>query len=109
MTPALVTDADREDVPRGQVPDSLKEPYAVLSGLRQRLKEKPVQDYERALVDAALSCIEACRIRAAMDPGPGYYRAIPPVRAQEITDFYERTALNLYQGLIPKTGSTLDR
>jgi len=101
-TPALVTDTDGEGVPRSEMPDALKEPFAVLSDMQQRLKTKPVQDYERTMVDAVLGCIEACRIRAVMDTGPGYYRTIPLLRAQEITGFYEKTALNLYQGLVQK-------
>ncbi|MDD5704613.1 MAG: hypothetical protein PHR35_01710 [Kiritimatiellae bacterium] len=95
VTPALVAPAERKNA-RADLPSSLREPHAALSALQQRLKTKPAQDYERTLVDAALSCIDACRVRAAMDPGPGYYRAITPARAKGIADFYEKTALNLY-------------
>jgi hypothetical protein len=55
-----------------------------------------------AFVETAIGAFEACRARAAMDPGPGYYRAIIPERRQSIVRFYEQAALTMYKGFVKR-------
>jgi hypothetical protein len=46
----------------------------------------------------ALKTCEDYQLRAAMDQGQGYYRAITPERKEGIVKFYEQTALAMYKG-----------
>ena len=62
------------------------------------LADEPGADYERAFVSAAINSCEAYRVRATMDPGPGYYRPITPKRKAALNEFYEQTALGMYNG-----------
>ena len=43
------------------------------------------------------SC-EDYRLRVTMDPGPGYFRPITVERKAGINQFYEKTALSMYNG-----------
>jgi len=47
---------------------------------------------------AVLEACDACRTRATLDAGPGYFRAITPVRRAAILKFYEQSALAMVQG-----------
>ena len=62
------------------------------------LASEPGADYERAFVSAAMSACEDYRVRATMDPGPGYYRPINQERKAALNVFYEQTALGMYNG-----------
>ncbi len=68
---------------------------ALLSG------EKDV-DAERAFVETVIGTMEAYRSRIALDPGPGYFRAITSERREGINRFYEQAALSMYQGLVDR-------
>jgi hypothetical protein len=94
VVPALCPETD---APRADPPETLKQPFAVLTALKQELAGATGQDETRAIVNAALSCIDACRVRIAMEAGPGYYRAITPGRRQGIIDFYEQAALTMFK------------
>ena len=63
------------------------------------LASEPGADYERAFVSAAIESCEACRVRATMDPGPGYYRPISAKRRAPLNEFYAQAALGMYDGL----------
>jgi len=79
--------------------DSLKMPFAVLSEMQEVLADESDADYELSFVNAAIESFEACRLRPAMDPGEGYFRAITPERKEGIIDFYNNTAAIMYKGL----------
>jgi ABC-type transporter MlaC component len=66
--------------------------------MKRMLEEETDADYEIAFVDAALKSFEDFRVRAAMDPGPGYFRPITPERREGINEFYEQAALSMYSG-----------
>jgi beta-glucosidase len=97
--PALVPDSARRVEAPVEWPESLKKPFAVLSAMEKRIADEPGADYERAFVSVALSSFEDYRVRAAMEPGPGYFRPITPKRRAALTEFYEQTALGMYNGL----------
>ena len=62
------------------------------------LAAKPSASYERVFVSAAMNACEAYRVRAAMDPGPGYFRPITTKRKAALNGFYEQAALGMYDG-----------
>lgn len=98
IVPALVPETGKSAPAPAALAESLKQPFAVLSAMAKRLANEPGADYERAFVAVALAACEDYRLRAAMDPGPGYYRPITPKRRTALTEFYEQTALGLYKG-----------
>jgi hypothetical protein len=53
---------------------------------------------ERAFIDTALKSLEDYQVRAAIDPGKGYYRPLTQERKEGIVKFYEQTALSLFKG-----------
>ena len=81
-----------------ELPDSLRKPLAVLSEMKKLLDKESGKDYEKAFVTAAIESFEDCRVRASMDPGPGYYRPITSQRKEDIIKFYGQTALRMYNG-----------
>ena len=80
------------------LPESLKKPVAVLTTMAKLLAGEDGADYERAFVAAALAACEDCRLRRAIEPGPGYFRPITPRRKAALDEFYEKTALDLVRG-----------
>ena len=96
--PALVPNKDQKAPAPAELPESLKRPFAVLSTMNNLLADEPGADYERAFVAVAIASCEAQRMRAAMDPGGGYYRPITPQRKVSITAFYEQAAIKMYDG-----------
>ena len=96
--PALVPDPDTKIPAPAELTESLKKPFAVLSAVCKLLASVAGADYERAFVSAALSACEDYRMRATMDPGPGYYRPINQERKAALNVFYEQTALGMYNG-----------
>jgi hypothetical protein len=53
---------------------------------------------ERAFIDAALKSLEDYQVRAAIDPGQGYYRPLTLERKEGFDKYYEQTALSLFKG-----------
>jgi hypothetical protein len=98
VIPALVSEKDTEAPAPAELPESLKTPFAVLRAMSKLLAGQPGADYERAFVSAAMNSCEAYRVRATMDPGPGYYRPITAQRKTAINAFYEQAALGMYNG-----------
>ena len=96
--PALLPEKDTKAPAPAELPESLKRPWAILSAMNRLLAAEPGADYERAFITAAMKSCEAYRVRAAMDPGPGYYRPITPQRREGINKFYEQAALAMYNG-----------
>jgi hypothetical protein len=78
--------------------ETLMKPLAVLSALRARLLGERDTGEDIAFLDAAVESCEATVIRATMDPGPGYYRAITSERRESINRFFELAAHSMYQG-----------
>ncbi|MCX6927050.1 MAG: hypothetical protein NT154_28170 [Verrucomicrobia bacterium] len=96
--PALVPENGQEPPAPAELPESLKKPFAVLASLSKLLAAVPGAEYERAFVTAIMDSCAAYRVRAAMDPGPGYYRPINPKRKTALNAFFEQTALDMYNG-----------
>jgi len=96
--PALVAKDDPVTATPAALPEPLQRPAAVLTAMAKLLAAEPGSGDERAFVAAALEACEARRLRAAMDPGPGYYHAITPQRKADVTTFYEQTAVAMYDG-----------
>jgi len=98
VLPALKATKDEEAGGLAELPDSLLKPLAVLTAMKGSLSGEREAAGEMAFVGAAVGSLEAYRIRAMMDPGPGYYRAITSERQAGIVGFYEQAALSMYQG-----------
>jgi hypothetical protein len=97
--PALISGSGTQTQGLPELPDSLRKPYNVLISMSKLLAGEPDADYERAFVAAAIKAFEDCRVRATMDPGPGYYRPITGERKAGILKFYRNAALGMYTGL----------
>ncbi len=81
-----------------EFPESMKKPYDVLLAMNKSLANESGAEYERAFLTTAIGCFEDYRIRITIDPGPGYYRPITSERKEGINQFYEKTALSMYNG-----------
>ena len=102
--PALTVEKGLTTSAPTELPESLKQPFAVLSAMKAALADEPEGDYERAFVSTAIEAVEAYRTRVAMDPGPGYYRPITGERKAGVNKFYERAALAMYRGFAKRMG-----
>jgi len=68
--------------------------------MKKSLKKETDSEYEMAFINTAIKAFEDCRLRQAMDPGPGYYRAINAERKADIEKFYNLAAMSLYKGFV---------
>jgi hypothetical protein len=98
-SPSLAPERGRAFPARADLPESLKKPFAVLAALKTKLALEKGAEADLAFVETAIASFEACRERAVLEPGPGYFRAITAERRQSIVKFYEQAALSMYQGL----------
>ncbi len=98
--PALVPEKGNEAWSQADLPETLKRPFAVLTEMKRLLDVERDADYEIAFINAAIKSCEDYRVRAAMDPGPGYFRPITPERREGINEFYEQSALSMYEGFV---------
>ena len=96
--PALVAAADAKLPAPAPLSEALQKPFAVLSAMKNLLAKENDAEYEQAFVQTTLEAIEAYRVRAVMEPGPGYYRPIEPGQRVALNKFYETTALGMYNG-----------
>jgi hypothetical protein len=94
--PALVPEGAQPEL--APLPESFKKPVAVLTAMAGLLAGEEGAGYERAFVTAALAACEDCRLRRAIEPGPGYFRPITPKRKAALDAFYEKTALDMFRG-----------
>jgi hypothetical protein len=94
VTPALV----QSNFDKGNLPDSLQKPYAVLMMMQKLLKRETGTGYEQAFVSSVLSSFEVYQYRQNMEAGPGYYRVIDKKRKEAIIKTYAIGALSLYKG-----------
>lgn len=99
--PLMATEGMKPSVP-SDLPESMAKPFAILSAMKTKLAVEKDADAEKVFLDAAIDSFEAYRIRAALDPGPGYYRAITPERRHSIVRFYEQAALTMYKGFVKR-------
>ncbi len=106
--PALLPEKGNKAQASAELPESLKRPFAVLSAMKRLLADEPGADYERAFVTSAIKSCDDYRVRATMDPGPGYYRPITPERREGINKFYEQAALNMYNGFTTRMASYIE-
>ncbi len=85
-----------------ELPESLRKPFAILSAMMKKLGNESGAEPERAYLAIAIKSFEDYKVRAGMDPGPGYYRPITAERKEGINQFYERTAMAMYNGFVKK-------
>ena len=109
VVPALVAAAEAETPVPAELSESLQRPFAVLTAMKMLLADEADAEYERAFVEATLEAIEAYRVRAAMEPGPGYYRPIKAERQAALSTFYEETALGMYEGFAKRMAGYGDK
>ena len=102
IRPSLVPKKTTNQPENKELPELLKKPYAVLSAMERSLSNVNGAESEVIFLDVAIKSFENYQQRAAMDPGPGYYRPITPERKEGISQFYERTALTMYQGFVKR-------
>ena len=100
--PSLMPEQGRVSPVPADLPEALKKPFAVLTAMKTRLAVEKGAEADLAFVETTIDSCEACRVRAAMNPGPGYYRAITAERRQSIIRFYEQTALTFYRGFVKR-------
>ena len=98
VRPALVAENDRKTPVPAELPEVLKNPFAVLSLMDKALAGEHGADFERSWVVVAIQSCKACQARAVLDTGPGYYRPVTAERKASIDKFYKRTALATYRG-----------
>lgn len=80
------------------LPESLIEPYQVLTAVRNQLANDFPASFEIAFLNEAIKACNDCRIRLVLDPGKGYFRTITSERKAGIDKFFEQAALNMYEG-----------
>jgi hypothetical protein len=100
VKPSLMAKKAPNDESKAELPESLKKPLAVLTAMSKYLSGESEATYERAFLTAAINSFEEYRVRLTIDPGPGYYRPITPERKEGIDQFYEKTALSMYNGFV---------
>ena len=102
IKPSLVSKKESNVQPIAEMPESLRKPLAILSAMNTLLANEPGTTEEKAFLQVAINSCEECRARLSLDPGPGYYRPITSERKEGINQFYERTALGMYNGFLKK-------
>ena len=100
--PTLLPDEKMKPTVAAELSDTLKRPFAIISGMDKLLTDKPEATFEKEFIAATLKSFEDYRVRATMDAGFGYYRTITPDRKAGIIKFYEKTALRMYEGFITR-------
>ena len=105
IVPALIPGKGLKDQTPSVLPDSLQKPFKVLTVMNKLFLKEPAAEYERAFVAAAIKSFDDYRVRCAMDPGPGYYRAIDAVRKESINRFYALAAQTMYKGFAKRMES----
>jgi hypothetical protein len=96
--PALVSEKQIMTDCSVPLPEQLKRPFAVLQEMNKRLAREANADFERAFVAEAIRSFGSCRMRSAVDPGPGYYRSMTQERRATIVKFFENAAFGMYSG-----------
>lgn len=100
--PSLIPENGNEKVTFSDLPESLGKPFAVLTKMEKILADRKDADYENAFLDEAIKSFQDYQVRLAMDPGPGYYRPITEERKVGINNFYQQTALSMYNGFVKR-------
>lgn len=90
--------ANAAAAPQAELSESLKEPYAVLMVMDGLLAQEQGTEYERAFVGETLEAIKAWQMRSSIDPGAGCFRLMTPDKRASILNFYEKAALDMYDG-----------
>ncbi|MBK7709793.1 MAG: hypothetical protein IPJ37_01615 [Bacteroidales bacterium] len=100
VSPALISGDETKAPEMTELTDAMKKPFSILSEMNRLLEAELGSEYDKAFVAAAIKSFDDYLIRAAMDPGPGYYRPITSERREGINKFYEQAALSMYTGLV---------
>jgi hypothetical protein len=108
-TPGLVPGKNVKKPALSDLPDSLEKPFRILTEMKKSLKKETDSEYEMAFINTAIKAFEDCRVRAAMDPGPGYYRTITTERKADIGKFYNLAALSMYQGFVKRMENYVEK
>ena len=98
IIPSMVSEKNTKSKVSVEFPDSLKRSFAILSNMEQLLTKEKGADYDKAFINSTIKSFEAYQVHTALDPGPGYYRAITKERKIGIDKFYEQAALKMYAG-----------
>ena len=99
VIPALIPEKGSKQLTLTDFPEQLRKPFTVLTKMKKLLADEKNSNYEIAFVDEAIKTFEVYPMRLAIDPGPGYYRPITDERRNGINNFYQQTALSMYNGL----------
>ena len=99
VIPALIPEKGSKQLTLTDFPEQLRKPFTVLTKMKKLLADEKNSNYEIAFVDEAIKSFEVYPMRLAIDPGPGYYRPITDERRNGINNFYQQTALSMYNGL----------
>jgi hypothetical protein len=99
VSPAPAPGSANPAPPPAALPDRLRKQHDVLKTWEKILATEAGAEFERAFVAEAIRSFESCAMRAAMNPGPGYYRPLTEERKEAILKFYENAALGMYNGL----------
>ena len=70
--------------------------------MKKALKDETGSEYELEFINTAIKAFEDCSVRAAMNTGPGYFRAITSERKTDIEKFYNMAAISMYQGFVSR-------
>ena len=84
------------------LPDSMQKPYSALIEAEKILAKDPGAIVHHAFVVEALASFRAYQERIAVDPGPGYFRAIDQTRKENMLKLYARTAMGQYRGYVKR-------
>jgi len=99
ITPGIMSEKTLKTFSTSELPDSLKNPYAILSSLDSKLSNDPDAVYESSFVTSAIESFKAYQYRANLDEtGPGYFRNIDSQRKKNMIRIYANAAIGLYHG-----------
>lgn len=109
LIPELLLAENSSTYVSAEIPESLKKSYALVQSMIKSLANQPEADYDRVFLSEVLKSYEDCRIRLAMETGPGYYRPITAERKEGINKFYEQTALSMYTGFAKRMAAYAEK
>lgn len=97
-TPATPAPSTVAAAPQVELPETLRKPHAVLCTMDELLAAEPdVSESDRLFVREAIAAIEAWKARTGIVP-QGFFRPMTADRRDAIVNFYETTALALFNG-----------
>jgi len=98
VTLPLIPEKPYREFSLSALPDTMQEPYRVLTGLEEKLAKDPKAADDLALVRETIASFKSLVQRMELDPGPGYFRVIDAERKENIIRLYARSSMALYRG-----------